>query len=75
MIESLDITIRLYYLGEVGNRSEVKTLLFTQEKVSGTVKNCINAMKKGVYQFEFDNSYSWINSKTVRYENVVYAPL
>jgi hypothetical protein len=39
------------------------------------MKNCINAMKKGLYEFEFDNSYSWINGKTIRYENVVFSPL
>ena len=32
-------------------------------------------MRKGIYMFEFDNSYSWINSKTIRFENVIYAPL
>ena len=32
-------------------------------------------MKKGLYEFEFDNSYSWINGKTIRYENVVFSPL
>jgi hypothetical protein len=32
-------------------------------------------MKKGIYMFEFDNSYSWINGKSVKYEMVVYTPL
>lgn len=32
-------------------------------------------MKKGIYMFEFDNSYSWINGKNLKYENVIYAPL
>ena len=32
-------------------------------------------MRKGIYMFEFDNTYSWINSKTIRFENVIYAPL
>lgn len=71
----MDVTVRLYYLGEVGSSRETKTLLFTQEKSTGTIKNCINAMKKGLYQFEFDNSYSWINSKRIKFENVVYSPL
>jgi hypothetical protein len=33
------------------------------------------AARRGLYIFEFDNSYSWINSKTIRYENVVLSPL
>ena len=33
------------------------------------------AARRGLYIFEFDNSYSWINSKTVRYENVILTPL
>lgn len=32
-------------------------------------------MRKGIYMFEFDNTYSWINSKTIRFEIVIYAPL
>ena len=67
MVVSLDVDIRLHYLGEVGAAKASKTLLFSQEKKSGTVKNCINAMKKGLYMFEFDNSSSWINSKALHY--------
>lgn len=33
------------------------------------------AAKRGLYLFEFDNSYSWINSKTVKYDNVILSPL
>lgn len=75
VIENMDVTIKLYYLGEVGSSQEGRTLLFCQEKKGGEIKNCINTMKKGIYEFEFDNSYSWINGKTIRYENVVYSPL
>lgn len=25
--------------------------------------------------FEFDNTYSWINGKSLKYENVIYSPL
>lgn len=75
VVASQDINIRLYYLGEVASRQSSKTLLFSQEKKSGTLKNCINVMKKGVYMFEFDNTFSWINGKSIRYENVVYSPL
>ena len=70
-----DINIKMYYLGEVGSKQESKTLLFSHDKKSGFIKNCINVMKKGIYMFEFDNSYSWINSKVLRYENVVYSPM
>lgn len=33
------------------------------------------AAKKGIYQFEFDNSYSWVNSKKVCLEKMVMSPL
>lgn len=29
------------------------------------------AGKRGIYMIEFDNSYSWINSKTVIFEYVI----
>jgi hypothetical protein len=31
--------------------------------------------KRGIYAFEFDNSYSWINKKTVKYQNIVLTPV
>lgn len=36
--------------------------------------NSFIGLKKGIYLFEFDNSYSWINGKTIHYEAVVLAP-
>jgi hypothetical protein len=74
-VANMDITIKLYYLGEIGADKESKTLLLTLEKKSGTLKNCVNAMRKGLYMFEFDNTYSWLNGKAILYENVVYTPL
>lgn len=62
-----DITVRLYYLGEIASSKTARTLLFTHEKTQGELKNSVNAMKKGLYMFEFDNSYSWLNSKKVYY--------
>lgn len=46
-----DITVKLYYLGEIANTKTVKTLLFTHEKTVGELKNSVNAMKKGLYMF------------------------
>lgn len=74
-VVSLDMTVRLWYLGEVGSLKEVKKLLLTHDKVEGELKSSINAVRKGLYRFEFDNSTSWINSKRIRYENEVFAPL
>jgi len=39
------------------------------------LRQSVNAMKKGLYMFEFDNTYSWINGKTINYETVVLTPL
>ena len=39
------------------------------------MKNSINAVRRGLYCFEFDNSTSWINRKQVTYENEVFSPL
>lgn len=74
-VQSLDITVKLYYLGEITAEVAVKKVLFTQEKRSGELKTCINAMKKGLYLFEFDNSYSWITGKVIKYQNLVFTPL
>jgi hypothetical protein len=34
-VASLDVTLKLYYLGEIGSPKESRMLLFTQEKRSG----------------------------------------
>lgn len=49
--------------------------MLTHEKAEGELKSSINAVKRGLYLFEFDNSFSWLNSKRVRYSNEVLAPL
>jgi hypothetical protein len=49
--------------------------LLNYEKRKGTLKANIMAAKKGIYQFEFDNSYSWMNSKTINMEKLVLMPL
>ena len=33
------------------------------------------AAKRGLYMFEFDNSYSWVNNKTVTFEKIILAPV
>ncbi|MCB0370269.1 MAG: hypothetical protein KDD45_12810 [Bdellovibrionales bacterium] len=33
------------------------------------------AARKGIYQFEFDNSYSWINRKKIKVDKLVLMPL
>ena len=52
---------------KINSNQESKTLLLNQQKKSGAVKNCINATRKGIYMFEFDNSYSLWRSKTLYY--------
>lgn len=47
----MDVTVRLYYLGEFKSQKAGRTLLFSHEKKEGEMKNCINAMKKGLYEF------------------------
>ncbi len=51
VVDNLDITVKVHYLGDVGSSKEINTVLFTQEKKSGVIKNCINAIKKGIYMF------------------------
>lgn len=74
-VVALDITVRLYYLGDIEAGNQTETLLIEQEKKAGEFASSIMAARRGIYVFEFDNSYSWINSKTVRYENVIFSPL
>lgn len=66
-IPTKDITLRLFYLGDFASEKPVRTELLSYEKKSGVVKANIMAVKRGIYMFEFDNSYSWINSKTVKF--------
>ena len=66
-VVSLDITVRLFYLGEMESEKQAKKLLLTHEKTVGELKSSINAVKRGLYLFEFDNSFSWLNSKRIRY--------
>lgn len=45
----------------------MKKLLLTHEKVSDEVRSAFVAAKKGIYMIEFDNSYSWINGKNLKF--------
>lgn len=75
-VESYDVTIRLSYLGEFGAEKAVEPqLLLNYEKKSGMLRANVMAAKKGIYQFEFDNGYSWVNGKVVKLEKVVLMPL
>ena len=74
-IPSHDITIRLNYLGDFNDSKPSCVQLLNYEKRKDTLKANIMAVKKGIYQFEFDNSYSWMNSKTIKMEKLVLMPL
>jgi hypothetical protein len=50
-VVSLDITVRLFYLGDVGSEKETKKLLLTHEKAVGELKSSINAVRRGLYLF------------------------
>ena len=52
---------------------EVKKLLLTQEKVSNQLRSAFVAAKKGLYMIEFDNTYSWINGKNLKFEYILLA--
>lgn len=62
-------------MGDFNDSKPSKTELLSYEKKSGVVKANIMAARRGIYQFEFDNTYSWINSKTIKFEQVVLAPV
>jgi hypothetical protein len=51
VVASLDVTIRLFYLGDLNNPKPVKTLLFEHEKKSGALVTNVVAAKRGLYQF------------------------
>ena len=75
LVEQLNITVKLFYLGDFTAAKESKVELLAVEKHEGELKRSINAIKRGLYMFEFDNSQSWLNPKTVIYENLVYSTL
>jgi hypothetical protein len=62
-------------LGEFNDSKPSKTELLSYEKRSGNIKANIMAARRGIYQFEFDNTYSWINSKTIKFEQIILAPV
>jgi hypothetical protein len=74
-VESLDITLRLHYLGDFESEKESKILLIEEQKISREFRTNFMATKRGLYMFEFDNSYSWINAKTISYQNIILSPL
>ena len=74
-ILSQDVTVKLNYLGDFNATSSTCVELLNYEKQSGTLKANIMAARKGLYQFEFDNSYSWMNKKVVRLEKMIMTPL
>jgi hypothetical protein len=49
----------------------VKKIVHPEEKKTGEAKFAFIANKRGLYMIEFDNSYSWINSKNISFEYVV----
>lgn len=74
-ITSHDVTVRLNYLGDFNTNNPTCVQLLNYEKQSGVLKANIMAARKGIYQFEFDNSYSWVNKKVVRLEKMIMTPL
>lgn len=72
---SQDITIRFYYLGEIHSEKKIHTVLIEKQKISGDYSSNIMAVRKGLYSFEFDNSYSWMNNKIVKYQKVIFVPI
>lgn len=51
MVASLDVTIRLFYLGDLNSPKPVRTLLFEHEKKPGALVTNVVAAKRGLYQF------------------------
>ena len=74
-VVSHDITIRLNYLGDFTADKPLNVPLLSYEKQSSKLKVNLLMTRKGIYQFEFDNSYSWINNKTIKVEKAVLMPL
>ena len=74
-MKNLDINIRFYYLGGFTSSVEKKQLLLTREKCQIEFKGNIIAIEKGIYMFEFDNSYSWMKGKSLYYDTAVLTPL
>lgn len=74
-IKSLDINVRFYYLGGFTSATEKRQLLLNKEKCQVEFKGNIIALEKGIYMFEFDNTYSWMKGKSILYDALVLTPL
>jgi len=46
---------------------EIRKLLLTEEKLNDSVKSAFVATKRGLYQVELDNSYSWVYAKNIKF--------
>ena len=59
------------------NVKEEDMVIYTKEAINATKHPCrvvYFAKKPGLYKIEFDNSYSWINNKCIRYKLLVLQP-
>lgn len=62
-------------MGQFTAQVEKKQLLLEKDKCQIQFKGNIIAIEKGIYMFEFDNSYSWMKGKNILYDTVVLTPL
>jgi hypothetical protein len=55
-------------MGQIdGTKLTEPKLLFKSEKKEGVLDGSIEIVEKGLYMFEFDNSYSWMKGKNITY--------
>lgn len=70
---SADIGVRFVYAGAFSSRLQENRTIFERErlKFKDTFKGSVEVILPGIYYFEFDNSYSWLTSKTIAYRTVL----
>lgn len=77
-----DISFRLKLItlfSEIKNldNKEEETTIYYKENINATKNPCrvvYLAKKPGLYKIEFDNEYSWVNEKCIRYKLLVLQP-
>lgn len=70
---SADIGVRFVYAGAFNSHLQENRTIFERErlKFKDSFKGSVEVILPGIYYFEFDNSYSWLTSKTIAYRTVV----
>lgn len=74
-VEDLDINIKITLEGDHLSKEPIEFVPLMFEKEKGKVRKTLIFPRRGIYCIQFDNTYSWLNAKSISYERIVLIPL